>query len=256
MRFAGKSVVITGATGGLGRAAAKRFYDEGADIALVDLHQSDLDAFLQTFDTGKQQIIGIEANVSRGDDVKSYVNETMAALGRIDILFNNAGIEGSISSLEDYDEEIFDRVLQVNIKGVWLGMRYCADAIRKSGGGSIINTASAAGLMATPSLIAYGASKHAVIGMTKSASIELAPAGIRVNAVCPGVINTRMMRSIEEQTIPDNPEEYVKAVSEKTPLGRYGEPEEVAGLVAFLASDEATYITGSAYVIDGGLLNA
>lgn len=256
MRFAGKSVVITGATGGLGRAAAKRFYDEGADIALVDLQQSDLDAFLQTFDTGKQQIIGIEANVSRGDDVKSYVNETMAALGRIDILFNNAGIEGSISSLEDYDEEIFDRVLQVNIKGVWLGMRYCADAIRKSGGGSIINTASAAGLMATPSLIAYGASKHAVIGMTKSASIELAPAGIRVNAVCPGVINTRMMRSIEEQTIPDNPEEYVKAVSEKTPLGRYGEPEEVAGLVAFLASDEATYITGSSYVIDGGLLNA
>ena len=110
--------------------------------------------------------------------------------------------------------------------------------------------------MATPSLIAYGASKHAVIGMTKSASIELAPAGIRVNAVCPGVINTRMMRSIEQQTIPENPEEYVKAVSEKTPLGRYGEADEIASLVAFLASDEATYITGSSYVIDGGLLNA
>jgi NAD(P)-dependent dehydrogenase (short-subunit alcohol dehydrogenase family) len=211
---------------------------------------------LQTFDTDEQRIIGIEADVSKDADVKNYVNETMAVFGRIDTLFNNAGIEGSISSLENYEEEIFDRVVQVNIKGVWLGMRYCADAMRQSGGGSIINTASAAGLMATPSLIAYGASKHAVIGMTKSASIELAPAGIRVNAVCPGVINTRMMRSIEEQTIPDNPEEYIKAVSEKTPLGRYGEPEEVAGLVAFLASDEATYITGSSYVIDGGLLNA
>ena len=211
---------------------------------------------MQTFDADSRRVIGIEADVSKDTDVKNYVKETMAAFGRIDTLFNNAGIEGSISSLEDYEEEIFDRVVQVNIKGVWLGMRYCADAMRKSGGGSIINTASAAGLMATPSLIAYGASKHAVIGMTKSASIELAPAGIRVNAVCPGVINTRMMRSIEEQTIPDNPEEYVKAVSEKTPLGRYGEPEEVAGLVAFLASDEATYITGSSYVIDGGLLNA
>jgi NAD(P)-dependent dehydrogenase (short-subunit alcohol dehydrogenase family) len=110
--------------------------------------------------------------------------------------------------------------------------------------------------MATPTMVAYGASKHAVIGMTKTASIELAPAGIRVNAVCPGVINTRMMRSIEEQTIPDNPEEYVKAVSERTPLGRYGEPEEIAGLVAFLASDEAAYITGASYVIDGGLVNA
>ena len=222
----------------------------------MDLHQNDIDAFLQTFDTDSKRIIGIEADVSKDADVKNYVNETMAVFGRIDTLFNNAGIEGSISSLENYEEEIFDRVVQVNIKGVWLGMRYCADAMRQSGGGSIINTASAAGLKATPSLIAYGASKHAVIGMTKSASIELAPAGIRVNAVCPGVINTRMMRSIEEQTIPDNPEEYVKAVSEKTPLGRYGEPEEVAGLVAFLASDEATYITGSSYVIDGGLLNA
>ena len=222
----------------------------------MDLHQNDIDAFLQTFDTDTKRIIGIEADVSKDADVKNYVNETMSVYGRIDTLFNNAGIEGSISSLENYEEEIFDRVVQVNIKGVWLGMRYCADAMRQSGGGSIINTASAAGLMATPSLIAYGASKHAVIGMTKSASIELAPAGIRVNAVCPGVINTRMMRSIEEQTIPDNPEEYIKAVSEKTPLGRYGEPEEVAGLVAFLASDEATYITGSSYVIDGGLLNA
>ena len=235
---------------------AQRFYDEGANIALVDLHQKDIDALLQTFDADSKRLIGIKADVSKDTDVKNYVKETMATFGRIDTLFNNAGIEGSISSLEDYEEEIFDRVVQVNIKGVWLGMRYCADAMRKSGGGSIINTASAAGLMATPSLIAYGASKHAVIGMTKSASIELAPAGIRVNAMCPGVINTRMMRSIEEQTIPDNPEEYVKAVSEKTPLGRYGEPEEVAGLVAFLASDEATYITGSSYVIDGGLLNA
>ena len=150
MRFRGKSVVITGATGGLGRAAAHRFYDEGANIVLVDLHQNDIDAFLQTFDTDTKRIIGIEADVSKDADVKNYVNETMAVFGRIDTLFNNAGIEGSISSLENYEEEIFDGVVQVNIKGVWLCMRYCADAMRQSGGGSIINTASAAGLMATP----------------------------------------------------------------------------------------------------------
>ena len=158
MRFTGKSVVITGATGGLGRAAAQRFYDEGANIALVDLHQKDIDALLQTFDADSRRIIGIEADVSKDGDVKNYVNETMSVFGRIDTLFNNAGIEGSISSLENYEEEIFDRVVQVNIKGVWLGMRYCADAMRKSGGGSIINTASAAGLMATPSLICTRAS--------------------------------------------------------------------------------------------------
>ena len=118
MRFTGKSVVITGATGGLGRAAAQRFYDEGANIALVDLHQKDIDALLQTFDADSKRIIGIEADVSKDTDVKNYVKETMATFGRIDTLFNNAGIEGSISSLEDYEEEIFDRVVQVNIKGV------------------------------------------------------------------------------------------------------------------------------------------
>ena len=256
MRFTGRSVIITGATGGLGRATSTRFHNEGANVALVDLSKNELNTFSQSLDSGSGNVITIEADVSKDTDVKNYIDKAMEAFGRVDTLFNNAGIEGSISSLEEYDEDIFDRVMHVNIKGVWLGMRNCADAMRKSGGGAIINTASAAGLMATPSLIAYGASKHAVIGMTKSASIELAPAGIRVNAVCPGVINTRMMRSIEEQTIPDNPEEYVKAVSEKTPLGRYGEAAEVASLVAFLASDEATYITGSSYVIDGGLLNA
>ena len=256
MRLEGKSTIVTGANGGIGRAVARRFLNEGANITLVDLDKNQLNEFLASLSDERDKAIAIEADVSKSADVQNYVNAAMDAFGRVDTLFNNAGIEGSISSLEDYDENTFDQVLQVNIKGVWLGMRHCADAMRRSGGGSIINTASAAGLMATPSLIAYGASKHAVIGMTKSASIELAPAGMRVNAVCPGVINTRMMRSIEQQTIPENPEEYVKAVSEKTPLGRYGEADEIASLVAFLASDEATYITGSSYVIDGGLLNA
>ena len=119
--------------------------------------------------------------------------------------------------------------------------------------GSIVNTASAAGVMATPTMVAYGASKHAVIGMTKTGAVELGPAGIRVNAVCPGVINTRMMRSIEEMTFPEDPEEFIKATIPNIPLGRYGEPEEIAGLIAFLASDEAAYVTGASYLIDGAI---
>ena len=150
-------------------------------------------------------------------------------------------------------EEMFDKVLNVNVKGVWLGMRHVVDALRLRGGGIIVNTATGAGVMATPTLVAYGASKHAVVGMTKTAAIEFAPAGIRVNAVCPGVVNTRMIRNIEKMTIPEDPEEYTKMTNERVPLGRYAEPEEIAGLVAYLASDEAAYITGASYIIDGGL---
>tara|TARA_X000000368_G_scaffold107301_1_gene83344 strand:+ start:2736 stop:3560 length:825 start_codon:yes stop_codon:yes gene_type:complete len=256
MRFKGKNVVITGANGGIGRAAAVRFSGEGARVACVDLVKDDLSDLIDEITSKGGDAIAIESDVTEDAQVQEYVGKTIEAFGSIDVLFNNAGIEGLIAPLEAYDEEIFDRVLQINIKGVWLGMRHCGDTMRQNGGGVIINTASGAGLMATPTMIAYGASKHAVIGMTKTASIELAPAGIRVNAVCPGVVNTRMMRSIEEQSVPEDPEEYVKAVSERTPLGRYGEPEEVAGLVAYLASDEASYITGASYVIDGGLVNA
>ena len=256
MRFEGKNVIVTGANGGFGRAAALRFSSEGANVACVDLSKDDLSDLRNEILSSGGKAIAIAADVTQNTQVEAYVSETVSEFGGIDVLFNNAGIEGFISPLENYDEEMFDKVMEVNVKGVWLGMRHSADAMRQTGGGVIINTASGAGLMATPSMVAYGASKHAVIGMTKTASIELAPAGIRVNAVCPGVINTRMMRSIEEQTIPENPEEYVKAVSERTPLGRYGEPEEIAGLVAFLASDEAAYITGASYVIDGGLVNA
>ncbi len=256
MRFEDKSVVITGANGGFGRAAALRFSREGANVACVDLAKDDLNDLIDEITEEGGSAIAIQADVTQDLQVAAYVSETVEAFGGVDVLFNNAGIEGVISPLENYAEETFDKVMQVNVKGVWLGMRHAADVMRRKGGGVIINTASGAGLMATPTMVAYGASKHAVIGMTKTAAIELAPAGIRVNAVCPGVINTRMMRSIEEQTIPNNPEEYVKAVSDRTPLGRYGEPEEIAGLVAFLASDEAAYITGASYVIDGGLLNA
>ncbi|MGI9624141.1 MAG: SDR family NAD(P)-dependent oxidoreductase [Acidimicrobiales bacterium] len=255
-RFDGKVAIVTGAGGGIGREAALRLSREGASILAVDNAQDDLAETVAAVDAGGGKATGVQADVTDSEQVEAYVAAAVDTFGGVDVLFNNAGIEGTISMLEDYPEEMFDNVLAVNVKGVWLGMRHVASAMRERGGGSIVNTSSGAGLMATPTLIAYGASKHAVVGMTKTAAVELAPANIRVNAVCPGVVQTRMMDSIGSMTIPDDPASYKAAVNERVPLGRYGEPEEIVNLVAFLASDEASYVTGSAYSIDGGLLFA
>jgi NAD(P)-dependent dehydrogenase (short-subunit alcohol dehydrogenase family) len=176
----------------------------------------------------------------------------LEAFGRIDAFFNNAGIEGWVGPMVDYPEDQFDRVLAVNVKGVWLGMKEVAPVMRGSGGGAIVNTSSVAGLGATPSISAYGASKHAVIGLTKSAAIEFAPDNIRVNAVCPSPVETRMMRSLERGINPDDPESIHRAAAANIPLGRYGEPEEIAAAVAFLCSDDARFITGAILPVDGG----
>jgi len=195
----------------------------------------------------------VVADVSSAEDVARYVAEAEAHYGGVDVLFNNAGIEGTVAPIEDYPEAVFDMVVAVNIKGVYLGMKSVVDAMRRRGGGAIVNAASGAGLRGTPTLLAYGASKHAVVGMTRTAGFELAADNIRVNAICPGVVDTRMMRSIESESIPDDPQAYVDAISQRVPMGRYGTVDEIAALVAFLASDEASYITGRSHVIDGGL---
>lgn len=252
-RFDGKVAVVTGAGGGIGRAASLRFASEGASVLAVDLADESLAETVALVDAAGGTAHAVRADVTRSAEVEGYVQTAVEAFGGVDVLFNNAGIEGTISALEDYPETTFDQVLDVNVKGVWLGMRHVAPAMRLRGGGSIVNTSSGAGLQGTPTLIAYGASKHAVVGMTKTAAIELAPAGIRVNAICPGVIQTRMMDSIGSMSVPDDPESYRKALHERVPMGRYGEPEEVVALVAFLASGEASYMTGSVHSIDGGL---
>lgn len=250
-RFEGMVAIVTGAAGGIGRAACARFAEDGAKVVAVDLAGSDLDETVAAISNAGGECITVEADVTQEADVARYVSESLSAYGRIDAFFNNAGIEGVRSALTELDEADFDRVIAVNLKGVWLGMKHVAPAMQQSGGGAIVNTASIAGLSPTPGIIAYGASKHAVVGMTKSAAQELAP-DVRVNAVCPGPIETRMMRSLERQFDPDNPEAVHDAFAAANPLGRYGEPEEVAALVTWLCSDDSRYINGSMHTIDGG----
>ncbi len=251
-RFDGKVIVITGAAGGIGRATCTRFASEGAKVVAVDLPGTGLDEVVAELKASGAQALAAPADVSKSAQVQGYVEAAVAAFGGIDFFFNNAGIEGWVGPSTEYPEDIFDKVIDVNLKGVWLGMKYVVPAMRKRGGGSIVNTASTAGLGGTPNIIAYGASKHAVVGMTKSAAMEFGRDKIRVNAVCPAPIETRMMRSLERGMNPDDPQAAHATIAANIPLGRYGEPAEVAALVAFLCSEDASFINGGLYTIDGG----
>jgi NAD(P)-dependent dehydrogenase (short-subunit alcohol dehydrogenase family) len=253
-RFADKVAVIIGAAGGIGRAAARRFAAEGASVVLVDLDRAALDDAAQAVETADRAALTIVADVTVSADVERYASEAVAYFGGIDYFFNNAGVEGAFAPLVDYPEESFDRVIAVNLKGVWLGMKHVVPRLRARGGGAIVNTSSIAGLRGSRNMVAYAASKHAVIGMTRTAALELAPHGIRVNAICPAPIETRMMRALERGFNPDDPESVHAQLAAVAPLHRYGTPEEVAALVAFLCSADASYLTGVAYPIDGGRL--
>jgi NAD(P)-dependent dehydrogenase (short-subunit alcohol dehydrogenase family) len=251
-RFTGKAVVVTGAGGGIGRATAARLAAEGASLVLVDRVKETLTETRQAVERLGAPAIAVEADVTRWTDVERYVGAAAERFGGIDGFFNNAGILGAVSPLTEYPEAEFDRVLAVNVKGVWLGMKGVAPAMAARGGGAIVNTASIAGLRGSPNLIAYTASKHAVIGLTRSAAIELVRRGIRVNAVCPAPIETRMARELEQGFARDDPARAHERFAASIPMRRFGEPDEVAALVVFLLGPEATYINGGIYTVDGG----
>jgi NAD(P)-dependent dehydrogenase (short-subunit alcohol dehydrogenase family) len=245
-RLAGKVVLATGVASGIGRATALQLAREGARLVLGDVAPAGEDTARTARGLGADAEFVI-ADVTRQGDVDALVACALARHGRLDCAVNNAGIEGALRETAEYPEETFARVIQVNLVGVWRCLRAEIPAMRRGGGGAIVNTASAAGLVGASGLSAYVAAKHGVVGLTRSAAIEYAKAGIRVNAVCPGVIDTPMVDrlSIELPTLRD-------ALVAMKPMGRLGRPEEVAEAIVWLCSDATSFITGHALAIDGG----
>jgi NAD(P)-dependent dehydrogenase (short-subunit alcohol dehydrogenase family) len=252
MDFAGKVALITGAGNGIGRAASLAFAQQGALVVLVDRDTAAGEEAAASIVAQGGNARFIAADVTRSEDVQAYVRAALKAHGTIDCFFNNAGIEGRVAPTVECDEATFDAVMAVNVKGVFLGLRYVLPVLLRQRRGAVVNTASTAGVAGSPGLPAYAASKHAVIGLTKTAAGEVEREGVRVNAVCPGPIETRMIRSLEEQSSPGDREAAGARYRSTIPLGRYGTPEEVANVVLFLCSDLASNVTGAAYLVDGG----
>ncbi|MFD1173092.1 SDR family NAD(P)-dependent oxidoreductase [Oceanobacillus picturae] len=250
-RLEGKTAVITGGAGGIGKKTAETFLKEGAKVLLVDMNQEALDEVKSDLDQFGE-VATVKANVTNEEEVKGYVNKAKEQFGSIDIFFNNAGIEGEVAPIAEQKLEDYQKVMAVNGEGVFLGLKHVLPVMSEQESGSIINTSSVAGLGGFPGLAPYVASKHAIIGLTKSAAVEIADKGVRVNSIHPSPVNTRMMRSIEKGQNPDDPSSSKEEQTKAIPLARYGEAEDIANLVLFLASDESKFITGSEYRVDGG----
>ncbi|MCM3227325.1 SDR family NAD(P)-dependent oxidoreductase [Terribacillus saccharophilus] len=245
--FRDKVVIITGGAGGIGKVTAEKFLDQEAKVVLVDLFA---DQLAQTKEELKSrgEVHIIQADVSDEEDVKKYVRETVDRYGKIDVFFNNAGIEGKVAPITEQNVEDLDKVLAVNVRGVFLGLKHVLAVMKDQGYGAVINTSSVAGLHGSPGVTPYIASKHAVVGLTKATAIEFAPYNIRVNSVHPSPANTRMMRSLEAGMGIDE-----ATLAKSIPLGRYGEAPDVANLVLFLADDKSDFLTGGQYRVDGGM---
>jgi NAD(P)-dependent dehydrogenase (short-subunit alcohol dehydrogenase family) len=249
----GRVAIITGAACGIGLAAVKRLAEDGADIVAFDLPVSPLDDAVEAATLAGRRAIAYEGDVSRTDAWHGVIDAAQSGFGRIDILFNNAGISGALAGPLDYPDDEFDRIMAINVRGVFLGMKYVGNAMKEAGG-NIVNTSSISGFGGGGKIIGYNASKHAVNGMTKTAAIHLAPFGIRVNAVCPSPTDTGMVDELAKTVSPDDPATFKKQFVSRNPLGRICEPEEVAAAVSFLVSDGASYINGALVPVDGGML--
>ncbi|ARO14576.1 3-hydroxybutyrate dehydrogenase [Ketogulonicigenium robustum] len=249
MQFKDKVVLITGAAGGIGAAAARKFAAEGAKLALVDLS---LAALEKTTGDITGDVLRLSADVSKEDDVAAYVKATVDHFGTIDVFVNNAGINGDFKPIPEQTVANYEKVLGINVIGAFLGLKYVLPVMYAHKSGAVVNTASNGGLLGAPGMSAYVASKHAVMGLNKSAALEAAPYGVRVNAVAPSGVDTQMMRSIETNAAKGHEAEARKAFEDAVPLKRYATADEIADLMLFLASDKASFVTGAYYRIDGG----
>lgn len=249
-RLKNKVALITGGAGGIGIATAKLFLQEGAKVVLVDMNKEALKEASSALND--ENLSYCVADVSKTKDTQNYVKHTLDTFGKIDIFFNNAGIEGTAKPISEYPEDMFDMVIAVNLKGVWLGCQYVIPKMRD--GGSVMITSSVAGLKGFAGLGPYVATKHAVVGIMRVAAVEFAARKIRVNTIHPGPVNNNMMRRIEKDMSPESPQEVMKGFESAVPFGRYAESSEIADMALFLASDDSKYITGRTHVVDGGML--
>lgn len=240
----GKTAIITGGGSGFGRETAIKLAQKGANISVVDLSEAHGEETVKLCKELGVDAIFIKADVSKIEDVKRYVDETVNHFKKIDLFFNNAGISGSGVRTLDCSEEEFDAIVNVNLKGAFYGLKYVVNEMLKTGGGSIVNTASLGGVVGMPTLGPYSATKHAIIGLTKTIAGEYGRDNIRINAIAPGTNETPMVKAF--------PAEAIKAMAKAVPMGRLGQPHEVGNVVAFLLSDEASYIHGAVISIDGG----
>ena len=245
-----KVAIVTGGSSGIGRATAVALAKQGAKVTVAARRSKEGEETVRLIKEAGSDGIFVKTDVANENDVRSLVEKTVKQYNRLDYAFNNAGIEEMTTPLVDQTSEVFDQIMNINVKGVWLSMKYEIPEMIKNGGGAIVNNSSVAGIMGFPQMAIYIASKHAVLGLTKSAALEYAKSGIRINAIAPGGVETEMADRVNENT-----PQWLETLTSMHPIGRIADPEEIANAVVWLLSEKASFVLGHTLIVDGGVVS-